>query len=114
MPLALVLAALNAPPSTDLVFSNVLPLDYYKISDQVQLRKSRKQRYEYYSAERLLVIKAMPGPVHECVQDWFQHVINLMQQAGFIDWKDWLKYISRNVGMGKLWSFVLLKCMYMG
>lgn len=47
------------------------------------------------------MVKAMPSPVHECVQDWFQHVINHMQQNGFINWRDWLNRISRNAGMGE-------------
>lgn len=50
------------------------------------------------------MVKTMPSPVHECVQHWFQHVINHMQQDGFINWRNWLNRIARNAGMGEFSS----------
>lgn len=43
----------------------------------------------------------MRGPIHECVQDWFQYIVDRMRLERFIHLGDLLKYISQNVGMGE-------------
>lgn len=106
--IARVLAAISAPRKTDLLFKGISPADCHKISGRIE-QLGLRGCCEYYAKYSLLVIKPMPSPVHECVQDWIHHVINQMQYDMFIPWRDWLNRISRNVGMGKL-SSILAKC----
>lgn len=99
-----ILATVTVPPDEDILFGGVSFADSRKIYgklQQLQQENGFPTSCEYYSRERLFVVKAMPSPVHECVQDWFLYVLSKMQHDGFVPWRDWFDRISRNAGMGE-------------
>lgn len=106
--LSRVLAAVDGPSRTEL-FRCVSPADCYSIYNKLEHQSQGRDfatRCEYYSRERLFVVRAMPSAVHECIQDWFLLILSQMKDGRFVFWRDWLHPISRNVGMGK--SHILL------
>lgn len=96
----------------DLVITNVSRVEFQKIKGKLQQESSSggrtaPVRVEYHSAWSLLVLRAMPSPVHESVTDWFLHVLSCMERDGFVHWKDWLDFISRNGNTGKCFFYLV-------
>lgn len=103
---AQILAAISVSPNkASISFKGVSLADGYRIAaklEELQLQgRDLPVRCAYHREEGLVVITPMPSPLHECVLEWFHHVINQMQHAQFIPWMDWLRNISRGVGIGR-------------
>lgn len=56
-------------------------------------------RFEYYNRDRLLVLQAMPGAIHDSVQCWIECEVRRMLKAGFTKSSHWFNFITLNYSM---------------